>query len=290
MTAAYGIDFGTSNSAVAMALGDGEVRVAEWRVPDLLIGQTESTGESGARFTSTVPSVLFAPNYEQGIHVGHEAIARYLTTARDQYGVSVECFSFNEPDYGVEFLLTPQENADFIVGFIKAAKQYHGVDIDFCGIWNETAYDVPWIKLLRKTLNNAGLSRVAIVAADDNWNIVGDLNQDAALREAVKVVGMDYPSGLAFYGNQISPTSPETAKQCGKPLWASEDGPWRDNWAGACALAKMCNRNYINAKIVKTVAQLRTAGGAPSVETHRHELVYTHVHTTPSLPPTPPAP
>ena len=32
-----------------------------------------------------------------------------------------------------------QDNADFIVGFIQGAKKYHGLDIDFCGIWNETA-------------------------------------------------------------------------------------------------------------------------------------------------------
>jgi hypothetical protein len=39
------------------------------------------------------------------------------------------------------------------------------------------------------------------------------------------------------------------------------------------------------AKIGKTVAQLRGAGGASAVETHRHEMIYTHVHSTPSLPP-----
>jgi hypothetical protein len=40
------------------------------------------------------------------------------------------------------------------------------------------------------------------------------------------------------------------------------------------------------AKIGKTVAGLRAAGNSGAVETHRHELVYTHVHTTPSpLPP-----
>ncbi len=43
-----------------------------------------------------------------------EAIVRYLTTARDEYGVEVEFFSFNEPDLGVEFLFTSQTMADFI--------------------------------------------------------------------------------------------------------------------------------------------------------------------------------
>ncbi|MCC6444223.1 MAG: hypothetical protein IT210_12315 [Armatimonadetes bacterium] len=43
-----------------------------------------------------------------------EAVARFLVTARDKYGVAVECFSFNEPDYGVNFKFTPQQMAAFI--------------------------------------------------------------------------------------------------------------------------------------------------------------------------------
>ena len=59
-----------------------------------------------------------------------------------------------------------QDNADYVAGFIKGAKQYHGLDIDFCGIWNETPFDTEWIKLLRKTLDQQGLERVRIIAAD----------------------------------------------------------------------------------------------------------------------------
>ena len=43
-----------------------------------------------------------------------EAIAQFLITARDKYGASVDYFSFNEPDYGVNFKFTSAEIADFI--------------------------------------------------------------------------------------------------------------------------------------------------------------------------------
>jgi hypothetical protein len=33
-----------------------------------------------------------------------------------------------------------QDNADFIASFIQGARQYHGVDINYCGIWNETPH------------------------------------------------------------------------------------------------------------------------------------------------------
>ncbi len=44
-----------------------------------------------------------------------------------------------------------------------------------------------------------------------------------------------------------------SAWQTGKPLYASEDGPWRGDWPGACALAKTFNRNYITGRMTKTV-------------------------------------
>lgn len=43
-----------------------------------------------------------------------EAIAQFLVKARDAYGAEVEYFSFNEPDYGVNFKFSGKELADFI--------------------------------------------------------------------------------------------------------------------------------------------------------------------------------
>lgn len=48
-----------------------------------------------------------------------------------------------------------QDNADYIVRFIEKAKEIHGFDIDYAGVWNERpyAYERPlnngWIKLLK---------------------------------------------------------------------------------------------------------------------------------------------
>ncbi|CAN5383026.1 hypothetical protein BH11ARM1_BH11ARM1_00220 [soil metagenome] len=43
-----------------------------------------------------------------------EAIGRYLLLADSKYGCNVEYFSFNEPDYGVNFKFTSQTMIDFI--------------------------------------------------------------------------------------------------------------------------------------------------------------------------------
>ncbi len=149
-----------------------------------------------------------------------------------------------------------QENADFIVAFIKGAKQYHQLDIDNCGVWNETKYDVEWIKLLRRTLDQAGLKQVSIIAADlpgrKPWVIAEDMLKDKDLMDAVAVVGAHY-AGQPRKGMDIVYDSTEAARQTGKPLWSSEEGPWRGDWEGAINIARSNNRNYIRGQITNAV-------------------------------------
>lgn len=153
-----------------------------------------------------------------------------------------------------------QDNADFIVGFIQGAKTYHNLTIDYCGIWNETPYDVAWIKKLRRTLDAAGLKAVRIVAADQTpdlapaWKIADDILVDPELAKAVHTIGAHYASGTTWKHSlkEGSASTPE-AKKTGKPLWASEDGPWRGDWEGARWLAKIFNRNHAIGRMTKTV-------------------------------------
>jgi len=140
-----------------------------------------------------------------------------------------------------------QDNADFIAAYIQGTKKYQRVEIDYCGSWNETARDLAWIKRLRGTLDQKGLSRVKIIAADEtgqsNWDIAKDMLRDPKLSDSIHAVGAHYPGYK----------SPPEALQTGKPLWSSEDGPWRGDWQGARALAKIFNRNYVQGKMTKTI-------------------------------------
>ncbi len=142
-----------------------------------------------------------------------------------------------------------QDNADFVVAFIKGAKKYHDLDISYCGCWNERAYSTEWIKLLRRTLDSNGLKQVKIGAADevDKWTIADEMAKDPVLRDAIQVIGTHYPRSQ----------SPATARSFGKPLWSSEDGPWSGKWAAihesTANLAVEYNRNYVQGKMTKTV-------------------------------------
>ena len=153
-----------------------------------------------------------------------------------------------------------QDNAEFIIGFIRGAKMYHNLTIDYCGIWNETPYEVEWIKLLRRTLDAAGLINVKIVAADQTpdvapaWNIAETILTDPDLSHAVHAIGAHYASSTAWKFAIKEPyASTEEARETEKPLWASEEGPWRGDWEGARSLAKIFNRSYVMGSMTKII-------------------------------------
>jgi hypothetical chaperone protein len=69
----FGIDFGTSNSAIAVAR-EGRVDLARFDVPESLVDR------AGRETSDTMPTVLFAPSWEREMFIGHRAIAQYLFT------------------------------------------------------------------------------------------------------------------------------------------------------------------------------------------------------------------
>lgn len=156
-----------------------------------------------------------------------------------------------------------QDMANYVVKFLQGAKQVHGLDIGFTGIWNEKSYDRDWIKLLRRTLDASGLSSTHIVAADlyqpnEQWEIIKQFPGDPELSRAVYAVGVHYP-------RQSGKTNtPRFAIESGRRLWSSEDQPalgdngglpmiGRREWVpGGKSLAQIYNRNYIDGRMTKT--------------------------------------
>lgn len=160
--------------------------------------------------------------------------------------IILDCLEWGVPGWiggGTNFF--SQDNADYIVKFLKGAKSVHGLDIAYAGIWNERSYDKAWIKLLRKNLDDNGLKPVQIVGTDgcNDWSVVPEMKKDPDLAKAIQIVGVHYPGFKS---------TPE-ARDCGKPLWSSEDGPWNGVWSGALTMARMFNRNYIVGQMTKTI-------------------------------------
>jgi hypothetical protein len=148
--------------------------------------------------------------------------------------------------------------AEYVVKFIQGAKRVHGLDIGYTGVWNESRYDIPYVKLLKKALLESAPSTHLVCCdlypTENEWSIIEDMQKDPELRSAVDIVSVHYPRQKGRY------TTPPKAREIGKPLWSSEDQPLSDDgepmtrdWAsGGRVLAHLYNANYMDAGFTKT--------------------------------------
>ncbi|MCL5670217.1 MAG: DUF1080 domain-containing protein [Acidobacteria bacterium] len=143
-----------------------------------------------------------------------------------------------------------RDMANYVVQFLKGAQEAHGLTLSYTGVWNETKYDSRYVKLLKRAIlaNHLPTKLVCcdLTQGEDPWSPIDDISKDPKFKKAVDVVGVHYPREKG----QVM--VPEAAKQIGKPLWSSEDGPWRGDWKGAEFLAKVFNENYIEGRLTKT--------------------------------------
>ncbi|XP_029900857.1 galactocerebrosidase isoform X1 [Myripristis murdjan] len=139
----------------------------------------------------------------------------------------------------------PDITASYVVSWIIGAKQYHNLDIDYVGIWNERNFNSNYIKLLRYTLDKSGLKKVRIIASDNLWEPISlSLLLDQELSKAVDVIGAHYPGT----------TTVMEALKTQKKLWSSEDySTFNDEVGGGC-WARILNQNYVNGLMTATIS------------------------------------
>ncbi|MFC5449981.1 RICIN domain-containing protein [Paenibacillus aestuarii] len=145
-----------------------------------------------------------------------------------------------------------QDNADYLVSYIKGLKSVWGYDLDYIGGSQNESYNGTSqqardyiVNILRPTLDRNGLSNVKIVAPDiygNDWGFADKIVNDPALKNAVAAIGYHY----------VNSTSTSNAQNSGLPIWESEGWTGIGDWNGAFNLAKEMNLNYINAKLTKT--------------------------------------
>ncbi len=164
--------------------------------------------------------------------------------------IFLDCLEWGCPGWIGNGIYYSQDNADYIISFLKGALKFHDLRFDFTGIWNERQPDYEWIKLLRKTLDRNGFQNIKIIAPDYfNWDIAGVMLNDKELFDAVYGIGIHYnerPENKLF-------ASSEVAQSLNKPLRNSEGGPWRGDWDGFEYLVKLYNSNYILGKATNVI-------------------------------------
>ncbi|MER6209990.1 ricin-type beta-trefoil lectin domain protein [Streptomyces sp. NPDC001642] len=139
------------------------------------------------------------------------------------------------------------DTINYLISWLGCAKQ-HGLPISYLGGWNERGHDAAWYVRLRSALDSAGYGSVQIVADDSGWSVADDMAADASFNNAVSVIGAHYPCAGGDGGSADTCSSTTTAKNNGRPLWASENGSL-DMDAGAPALIRSIVRGYVDARM-----------------------------------------
>ncbi|MFC5944363.1 ricin-type beta-trefoil lectin domain protein [Micromonospora harpali] len=142
-----------------------------------------------------------------------------------------------------------QDSIDYHLSWLGCAKQ-HNLTIDYLtAAQNERLYDANWTINLRTALNNNGYAGVKLIFGDDypgSWNPANVAVNNAALRNAIDVIGGHYPCG--YLAAQTTCTVSANATATGETLWNSEGGS-QDYNDGAKPLARGINRGYIDGKM-----------------------------------------
>ncbi|WP_051366398.1 ricin-type beta-trefoil lectin domain protein [Hamadaea tsunoensis] len=135
---------------------------------------------------------------------------------------------------------------NYLIAWLDCAKNSHGLTIDYLGGWNERGYNKGWYESLKAGLNSHGYAAVKVVADDTSFSVADDVVADSTFAASVDVLGSHYVCG--YRGSQSNCPSSSNALASGKTLWASENGS-DDYNAGAVALARGINRDYIDGKM-----------------------------------------
>lgn len=99
-----------------------------------------------------------------------EAIARFLVTARDRYGAHADYFSFNEPDYGVNFKFTPAQMAEFIR---RAGPRFAALGLKTKFLTADTANGANFADYARPLLEDRTIARYLGPLAFHSWDALG---------------------------------------------------------------------------------------------------------------------
>ena len=150
--------------------------------------------------------------------------------------------------WGTPSWLTDNEKKyRFYLNFLKGAKDVFGLDFDYLAPdENEGDYSINWVvNVLRPGLDRDGFSNVKLSGADstEDWNIVPIIKGNADLKNSLAAITRHYKQD-----------SPQYAKECGFPIFDSEDiAPYRNKFSFALDMAYKIIRSYVSGKMVQYV-------------------------------------
>src|SRR5205823_2099815 len=110
------------------------------------------------------------------------------------------------------------DTIQYLVDWLKNAKQRHGITVDTLGGWNEKGHDAGWYKRLKAALVANGLTTKIVADDSVRWKVADEMLRDPAFAAAVDILGSHYP--CKYKSPMFACTSTPNALATKKPLWA----------------------------------------------------------------------
>lgn len=146
----------------------------------------------------------------------------------------------------------------YLVDWVAVARSSQHLEVDLLGFHNESPWEKKWLIDLRRQLDARGFQHVQLVGADcgpgpgyQTPDILERIKNDAALDEALFAVGFHYP--VSIMPAQRNRTFYDGLLKLKQKIWASEEySTYSDSKGGRC-LAKLFNRNYVDAQFTSSL-------------------------------------
>ncbi|WP_207393553.1 hypothetical protein [Duganella aceris] len=153
------------------------------------------------------------------------------------------------------------DTTEYYVKWLQGLRAVYGLELDAIGMRNEKGVSYDLVKALRSRLNAQGFSGVRLHAFDnwpDAWkfDFVKDLQADAALRDAVDIIGAHINSDKSVVPASVR----ATAERLGKPIWNTEGHVYKAGYDGLIGVVESFNENYIRSGVTRIINWYGIAG------------------------------
>jgi len=146
------------------------------------------------------------------------------------------------------------------LNWLRCAKDTHGIDVDWLGLWNERPDNFDYLKSLKKALLAENMTTQIVIGDNRRFNAPAAMQQfghDAEFLAAFGAAGIHYPCGR---------TCGQAMTDAGKACWASEDLWTQPSWGGSVCWATEFNKNFILSNMTSTLAWATLWSAYPNVD------------------------
>jgi galactosylceramidase len=128
---------------------------------------------------------------------------------------------------------------NYTLQWVKGAREKHGIEIDYLGIWNEAGTSRDYLIALRKVLDENGFDKVQLVSNDGQpQTLCPALVNDTEYAQDIDILGFHYP-------NDNQPSMWKICNSFQTPIWAAEESSSYNDLNGAACWARVMASHYV---------------------------------------------